>query len=59
MRPDAFAHIMNSRMLGRTALRVSEIGFGAWGIGYRSRGGGVGEEKAARAMPPTISALPA
>ena len=24
---------MNLRPLGRTGLRVSEIGFGAWGIG--------------------------
>src|SRR3954468_9059153 len=24
---------MNTRMLGRTGLEVSEIGFGAWGIG--------------------------
>ena len=29
---------MNYRMLGRTGLRVSEIGFGAWGIGGQQEG---------------------
>ena len=28
---------MNTRMLGRTGLEVSEVGFGAWGIGKSER----------------------
>lgn len=37
---------MNTRMLGRTGLRISEIGFGAWGIGGQ-------QERARRSYGPT------
>ncbi len=38
---------MNYRTLGRTGLRVSEIGFGAWGIGGRQWMGGNDDESLA------------
>lgn len=40
---------MNYRVLGRTGLRVSEIGFGAWGIGGQ-------QERARRSYGPTDDA---
>ncbi|MEO5959382.1 MAG: aldo/keto reductase, partial [Opitutaceae bacterium] len=41
---------MNHRVLGRTGLRVSEIGFGAWGIGGQ-------QERARRSYGPTDDAV--
>ena len=38
---------MNYRTLGRTGLRISEIGFGAWGIGGRQWLGGNDDESLA------------
>lgn len=38
---------MNYRTLGRTGLRISEIGFGAWGIGGRQWLGGNDDESVA------------
>src|SRR5476649_380514 len=40
---------MHYRVLGRTGLRVSEIGFGAWGIGGQ-------QERARRSYGPTDDA---
>jgi aryl-alcohol dehydrogenase-like predicted oxidoreductase len=40
---------MNYRMLGRTGLRVSEIGFGAWGIGA-SQWIGAKDDESVRAL---------
>ena len=44
-----FTWSMNFRVLGRTGLRVSEIGFGAWGIGGQ-------QERARRSYGPTDDA---
>lgn len=40
---------MNYRLLGKTALRVSEIGYGAWGIG-KSMWIGASDEESMRAL---------
>ena len=40
---------MQSRPLGRTGLRVSEIGYGAWGIG-QSMWIGADDEESVRAL---------
>jgi aryl-alcohol dehydrogenase-like predicted oxidoreductase len=40
---------MNYRSLGRTGLKVSEIGFGAWGIG-KSMWVGASDEESLRAL---------
>src|SRR5207245_2443709 len=37
-----FARGMNTRILGRTGLKVSEIGFGAWAIGGNAHGNSYG-----------------
>lgn len=41
---------MNYRTLGRTGLSVSEIGFGAWGIGGRQWLGGGGDDESLAAL---------
>jgi aryl-alcohol dehydrogenase-like predicted oxidoreductase len=46
---DQEPEIMNMRMLGKTGISVSEIGFGAWGIGGNMWQGGTDSE-AARAL---------
>ena len=37
---------MNNRTLGRTGLQVSEVGYGAWGIGAKQWIGATDEESA-------------
>lgn len=37
-----FPALMNERVLGRTGIRVSEIGFGAWAIGGNAHGNSYG-----------------
>src|SRR3989441_13269044 len=37
-----FARGMKTRILGRTGLKVSEIGFGAWAIGGKAHGNSYG-----------------
>src|SRR5918996_1408160 len=40
---------MHYRRLGRTGLEVSEVGYGAWGIGG-SQGGGARDDESIRAL---------
>jgi aryl-alcohol dehydrogenase-like predicted oxidoreductase len=44
---------MNHRLLGRTGLKVSEIGYGAWGIGAK-QWIGASDDESARALHRTI-----
>jgi aryl-alcohol dehydrogenase-like predicted oxidoreductase len=43
---------MKTRMLGRTGIEVSEIGFGAWGLGA-TMWRGVADDDAIAAAPPS------
>src|SRR2546428_1209077 len=45
-----FARGMKTRILGRTGLKVSEIGFGAWAIGGDAHGDSYGATKGGTAI---------
>src|SRR2546428_10615233 len=52
-----FARGMKTRILGRTGLKVSEIGFGAWAVGGNGHGNSYGpadDAKSIAALQPAV-----